>query len=91
MNRGWIDRSAKRLPTYKEITEPASKDKGKARADTPLDVNEEQYEDQSEFEADDKGANEGLDEDEFDEIADRFESSYNFRFEEPYVDALCYL
>ena len=34
-------------------------------------------------EADDEGANEDLDEDEFDDVADRFESSYNFRFEEP--------
>lgn len=26
-----------------------------------------------------------VDEDDFEEIVDRFESSYNFRFEEPYV------
>ena len=35
-----------------------------------------------------KGEVDGLrdeDEDEFDDIADAFESSYNFRFEEPYV------
>lgn len=28
-----------------------------------------------------------LDEEEFDDIIDRFESSYNFRFEEPYVSS----
>ncbi len=27
----------------------------------------------------------GFDEDDFDDIADTFESSYNFRYEEPYV------
>lgn len=86
LNRGWIDRSAKRLPTYKEITESkGKKDKGKARADTPMDVDEEQ---RSESEADDEGANEEIDEDEFDEVADRFESSYNFRFEEPGADQI---
>ena len=31
------------------------------------------------------GANVIGDEDEFDDVADAFESSYNFRFEEPYV------
>ncbi|KAG2133678.1 KRI1-like family C-terminal-domain-containing protein [Suillus bovinus] len=47
LNRGWIDKSAERLPTYKDI------------ADTEQD------------------------DDEFEEIADAFENSYNFRFEEP--------
>ena len=42
LNRGWIDRSAKRLPTYSEITSSKSKkDKGKARADSPMDEDEE--------------------------------------------------
>ena len=81
LNRGWIDRSAKRLPTYQEITGQSKKGKGKAGADS---VNAED-EQQSEDEADDEGGAPDLDEDEFDEIADRFESSYNFRFEEPYV------
>jgi len=52
LNRGWIDRSTRRVPTYNEITHTGSDD-------------------------------EEDDEDEFDEIIDRFESSYNFRFEEP--------
>ncbi|KAF7289267.1 Kri1-C domain-containing protein [Mycena indigotica] len=63
LNRGWIDKSAKRLPTYKEVT---SSKKGKAKS-----------EDQPE------GSDGDDDEEEiFDDIVDRFESSYNFRFEE---------
>lgn len=40
---------------------------------------------QSEPEADDEGGTGDLDDEEFEEVADRFESSYNFRFEEAYV------
>ena len=77
LNRGWIDKSARRLPTYKEIT---GKGKGKADSDSEADS--------SDAEAGAKGEVDGLpneDEDEFDDIADAFESSYNFRFEEPCV------
>jgi protein KRI1 len=74
LNRGWVDRSARRLPTYKEITAPAStsKDPGPSAAHTGADA--------------DAGAHNDLleeDDDEFDEVAEHFESSYNFRFEEP--------
>ena len=77
LNRGWIDKSARRLPTYKEIT---GKGKREAESDSEADA--------SGSEAGPKGEVDGLpneDEDEFDDIADAFESSYNFRFEEPYV------
>ncbi|KAI0090576.1 KRI1-like family C-terminal-domain-containing protein [Irpex rosettiformis] len=79
LNRGWIDRSAKRLPTYKEIT---GSSKGKQRAtedDADTDENETSGEE----------GEEGLEEDEeFDDLADVFESSYNFRFEEPGADQI---
>ena len=41
-------------------------------------------------EADDDD-NEEFDEDEFDDLADTFESSYNFRFEEPYVSQFLFI
>ena len=72
LNRGWVDRSARRLPTYKELTAQASssKEPGPSAthtgAETGAGVN-----------------NDLLEEDEFDEVAEHFESSYNFRFEEP--------
>ena len=68
LNRGWVDRSSKRVPTYKEIT----------RDDSPEHVEDE---DQN---GDNNGQDDGLfDEDDFDDVVDAFESSYNFRFEEP--------
>ncbi|KAH9067742.1 Krr1-domain-containing protein, partial [Lactarius vividus] len=71
LNRGWVDRSARRLPTYKEITAKAlsSKDPDPLAAHTGAEV--------------DAGNDDLLDDDEFDEVAEHFESSYNFRFEEP--------
>ncbi|KAJ7273015.1 KRI1-like family C-terminal-domain-containing protein [Mycena rebaudengoi] len=67
LNRGWIDRAAKRVPTYGEITSQSRKGKAKAQ---PADGAALSGEDDSE------------EEEVFDDIVDRFESSYNFRFEE---------
>ncbi|KAF8150489.1 KRI1-like family C-terminal-domain-containing protein [Mycena galopus ATCC 62051] len=75
LNRGWIDRASKRVPTYGEVTSQAKKGKGKAKAQPAGD--------------DEENSGEGSDavgdvseEEVFEDIVDRFESSYNFRFEE---------
>ena len=80
LNRGWIDRSSRHIPTYGEITE-SSKGKGKARPqDDSLSEPSLAVDEGGEDAVDGE-----LDDDDFDEIVDRFESSYNFRFEEPCV------
>lgn len=76
LNRGWIDKSERRLPTYKEIT---SKSKGKAKATSDDDISSNSTDGEND------GGDSLVDEEEFDDVADYFESTYNFRFEEPYV------
>jgi protein KRI1 len=82
MNRGWIDRSANHIPTYREVLSSKSKGKGKAKQEhSTTDSESGQANDD-----DDQAlptADPELDDDDFEEIVDRFESSYNFRFEEP--------
>ncbi|KAJ6631459.1 KRI1-like family C-terminal-domain-containing protein [Mycena sp. CBHHK59/15] len=73
LNRGWIDRSSKRVPTYKEITSQSNKGKAKAQ---PADDGDSVGSDNA------AGEDEEEEEEVFDDIVDRFESSYNFRFEE---------
>ncbi|KAJ7594856.1 KRI1-like family C-terminal-domain-containing protein [Mycena floridula] len=69
LNRGWIDRSLKQVPTYKQVTSSKIK-RTESEADGEDDV-------------DLPTADPDINEDDFEEIVDRFESSYNFRFEEP--------
>lgn len=60
MNRGWIDKSEGRVPTYNEVTNGDTDEKDGPEAENGL-----------------------YNEDDFDELAEQFETSYNFRFEEP--------
>ncbi|KAF7362375.1 Kri1-C domain-containing protein [Mycena venus] len=75
LNRGWIDRSSKRVPTYGEVTSQKKKGKAIAKAQ-PADDSEDSGSE------DDAGEDDTDEEEVFDDIVDRFESSYNFRFEE---------
>jgi hypothetical protein len=85
LNRGWVDKDSKKVPTYKDIVGPS---KSKKKPKTIKDV-EAEASSASEVEADEEeeqGADHArFDEDDFDEINEQFETSYNFRFEEPYV------
>ncbi|KAG6331753.1 hypothetical protein ID866_7334 [Astraeus odoratus] len=80
-NRGWVDHSKQRIPTYNEIVDSSGSSKvGKTtlhNGDGDSDV-----------EAGDERGQAGhgptlSDEETFDDLADAFETSYNFRFEEP--------
>lgn len=84
LNRGWIDKSAKRLPTYKEIVKPKST-KGKAKNFAAESGSEASDEEQGNVADGNQRVHEHdiEDDNEFEEIADAFETSYNFRFEEP--------
>ncbi|KAK0228294.1 KRI1-like family C-terminal-domain-containing protein [Armillaria fumosa] len=78
LNRGWIDRSSKYVPTYQEATSGRTKGKSKEQM--------EDEEDKSGSASDSHDlptVDPDIDEDDFEDIVDRFESSYNFRFEEP--------
>lgn len=83
LNRGWIDRSAKRLPTYTEVTSVRNrKKKSKVKGSEDEEGASSGSSPESEVDGD---ANVTEDEGEFDDVAGAFESSYNFRFEEPYA------
>ncbi|KAJ8076653.1 Kinetochore protein Spc24 [Marasmius tenuissimus] len=87
MNRGWIDKTSNRVPTYKEITS-SRKAKGKAKAQED-EEGVEAHQSDVDMEDDALPTNDpDVNSDDFDEIVDRFESSYNFRFEEPDADVI---
>ncbi|KAM0753786.1 Krr1-domain-containing protein [Meredithblackwellia eburnea MCA 4105] len=80
LNRGWLDRADKSIPSYKDITgddEPAAKKSKKSKktasAATPEDIESGGAHDPSAHDEDDE---------EFEEQAEEFENKYNFRFEE---------
>ncbi|KAH6910281.1 KRI1-like family C-terminal-domain-containing protein [Coprinopsis sp. MPI-PUGE-AT-0042] len=76
LNRGWIDQSSKRVPTYNEITS-TKRSKGKAKAKPSADSSSEGGENDDN---EDPGL---LSDTSFTSLADIFELSYNHRFEEP--------
>ncbi|KIJ66021.1 hypothetical protein HYDPIDRAFT_110144 [Hydnomerulius pinastri MD-312] len=82
LNRGWVDRSSRRVPTYNEVVGSSSKhSKSKSsKSKTQDNIDDDEAEDD---EGDEAQGGTLTDEDSFDDLADAFETSYNFRFEEP--------
>ncbi|KAL5521394.1 hypothetical protein ACEPAG_9320 [Sanghuangporus baumii] len=85
LNRGWIDKSAHRVPKYEEVTGSNSKKKGKAKEDDDVEQDNDSRRTYVVGNAASENEAENFDEEEFDEVAETFESSYNFRFEEPHA------
>ena len=79
-NRGWIDRSNRRVPTYNEIVGFSSRQSKRKPVVSQTEPDSDGEVDQSSDA--DRGATLS-DENSFDDLADAFETSYNFRFEEP--------
>ncbi|KAF9442814.1 hypothetical protein P691DRAFT_779207 [Macrolepiota fuliginosa MF-IS2] len=85
LNRGWIDKSKDRVPTYHEVTKSKSnpkKSKPKATIDSDSDSDPHPSNHAEDKHVSDKGDDTDSDAS-FESFADAFESSYNFRFEEP--------
>ena len=80
LNRGWVDKSSRHIPTYTEVT---SGKKG-SKANKAVGEEQKQGKQDGEERADDGASSQNdFDEEEFDEVAETFEQSYNFRYEEP--------
>ena len=83
-NRGWVDKSNRRVPTYNEIVESSSKSSKQRLAKPQADLDGSDGIDwNSDNEKREAQGTTLSDEDSFDDLADAFETSYNFRFEEP--------
>ncbi|KII95576.1 hypothetical protein PLICRDRAFT_170210 [Plicaturopsis crispa FD-325 SS-3] len=80
LNRGWIDRSAHHIPTYNEITGTTT---GERKEETKAHSEGGANGDGNDDGADDADPLDLSDAEKFEDVNDVFESSYNFRFEEP--------
>jgi protein KRI1 len=82
-----MDHSSRRVPTYNEITNLSSKSSKRksTRSQPNPDLDGSGEESEGAEQGGEGGGQVGTlsDEEAFDDLADAFETSYNFRFEEP--------